>query len=184
MAFWQTFCSRLLSKDWILICSLRRLACRAAVSDLALFRTWAISSFALELKKYRCLHSLQTAQQNCSWNHTSLLYLNVKKKIVSQNLALMSHNLQQLASWHSTYWCSFSSACAFSAWYLCSSFLILARYSSAHFFKASSFWPETSLVSFYVLGGGKVCLHFTNQLFNYTKMPAFAQSIKYNYQVP
>lgn len=37
-----------LSRNQILICSLRRVACSAAVSDLALLRTWAIFSLALK----------------------------------------------------------------------------------------------------------------------------------------
>lgn len=37
------------------------------------------------------------------------------------------------------YLSSFSSACTFRAWYLCSSFFTRDRYSCAHFFSTSSF---------------------------------------------
>lgn len=39
-----------------------------------------------------------------------------------------------------SYLSSFSSACTFRAWYLCSSFFTRDRYSCAHFFSTSSFW--------------------------------------------
>lgn len=42
-----TFCCRVLSRDSTFICSLRSPACSAALSALALVRTWAISSLAL-----------------------------------------------------------------------------------------------------------------------------------------
>lgn len=48
-----TFCRTALSRDSTLICSFLRLAFSATLSELALARTWAISSLALLDKKRR-----------------------------------------------------------------------------------------------------------------------------------
>lgn len=90
-----TFCSTVFSSEWICIWAFRRLAWKAKASAWALLRTWVISSFALE-----------GAGADVS-------------------LARPSPITRLQLSPTSTHSLSFSSAWAFSAWYLWPSFSIL-----------------------------------------------------------
>lgn len=119
-----TFWYRALSRDSTFICSFLRLAWRATPSELALARTWAISSLALTKRRGDIVISIHG-------NHSEAFPVNSMANLVS--LLPLSHRL-------STYFSSFSSAWIFKVWYRCSSCFTRARYSCAHFFSTSSFW--------------------------------------------
>lgn len=93
-----TFCKTALSRDSTLICSFLRLALSATLSELALARTWAISSLALWGTKKR-------------------------RQMIESCAKHMSSNCRGTVAHLS----SFSSACTLRVWYRCSSCLILIR---------------------------------------------------------
>lgn len=93
-----TFCRTALSRDSTLICSFLRLALSATLSELALARTCAISSFALLGTKNR-------------------------RQMIGSCEAHVPLNCRDTLAHLS----SFSSACTLRVWYRCSSCLILIR---------------------------------------------------------